>query len=82
MLGPRGRRLNPPGRLLTGLNWADRVPRFQPSFGAQAVLAGRVGKALVAQLDRASDYESEGRAFESLRVRHFLVPELVPLCGE
>ena len=24
----------------------------------------------VAQLDRASDYESEGRAFESLRVRH------------
>ena len=26
----------------------------------------------VAQLDRASDYESEGRAFESLRVRHIL----------
>ena len=26
----------------------------------------------VAQLDRASDYESEGRAFESLRVRHLL----------
>jgi hypothetical protein len=25
----------------------------------------------VAQLDRASDYESEGRAFESLRVHHF-----------
>ena len=25
----------------------------------------------VAQLDRVSDYESEGRAFESLRVRHF-----------
>src|SRR3546814_3831876 len=24
----------------------------------------------VAQLDRASDYESEGRAFESLRVHH------------
>ena len=25
----------------------------------------------VAQLDRASDYESEGRAFESLRARQF-----------
>ena len=27
-------------------------------------------KALVAQLDRASDYESEGYRFESCRVRH------------
>jgi hypothetical protein len=27
--------------------------------------------ALVAQLDRASDFDSEGREFESLRVRHF-----------
>ena len=27
--------------------------------------------ALVAQLDRASDYESEGQEFESLRARHF-----------
>src|SRR5579859_1573101 len=27
--------------------------------------------ALVAQLDRASDFESEGREFESLRARHF-----------
>jgi hypothetical protein len=26
--------------------------------------------ALVAQLDRASDFESEGREFESLRARH------------
>jgi hypothetical protein len=25
----------------------------------------------VAQLDRASDYESEGRTFESFRARHF-----------
>ena len=25
----------------------------------------------LAQLDRASDYESEGREFESLRARHF-----------
>ncbi len=29
-----------------------------------------VWQAPVAQLDRASDYESEGRAFESLRARH------------
>ena len=28
-------------------------------------------EAPVAQLDRASDYESEGRTFESFRVRHF-----------
>ena len=28
-----------------------------------------ISYAPVAQLDRASDYESEGRAFESLRVR-------------
>ncbi len=31
------------------------------------------GKAPLAQLDRASDYESEGREFESLRV-HFFPP--------
>lgn len=37
------------------------------------------GKAPLAQLDRASDYESEGREFESLRV-HFLSPP-VWLCG-
>ncbi len=28
--------------------------------------------ALLAQLDRASDYESEGRWFESSRARHFI----------
>ena len=28
------------------------------------------GRAPLAQLDRASDYESEGREFESLRARH------------
>jgi hypothetical protein len=30
----------------------------------------RTSQALVAQLDRASDFESEGREFESLRARH------------
>ena len=31
--------------------------------------------ALVAQLDRALDYESRGREFESSRARHFLTHE-------
>src|ERR1700744_5644861 len=30
----------------------------------------RATQALVAQLDRASDFDSEGREFESLRARH------------
>jgi hypothetical protein len=29
-------------------------------------------EALVAQLDRASDFDSEGRRFESFRARHHL----------
>ena len=33
---------------------------------------GPVKDALVAQLDRALDYESRGREFESSRARHFL----------
>src|SRR5579862_7600610 len=33
----------------------------------------------VAQLDRASDYESEGRTFESFRARHSLPRLRVPL---
>src|ERR1700757_2356862 len=32
----------------------------------------------VAQLDRASDYESEGRTFESFRARHFLRDTFTP----
>ena len=31
-----------------------------------------INDALVAQLDRALDYESRGREFESSRARHFL----------
>jgi hypothetical protein len=34
-----------------------------------AIVRARFGFALVAQLDRASDFESEGREFESLRAR-------------
>ena len=33
----------------------------------------------LAQLDRASDYESEGRWFESSRARHFLADPISPL---
>ena len=45
-----------------GLKFAHRPTRFRASPERR--------RALVAQLDRASDYESEGRAFESLRARH------------
>lgn len=34
------------------------------------VKAASLPEAPVAQLDRASDYESEGRTFESFRARH------------
>jgi hypothetical protein len=41
------------------------------TFAAKWLLCARVLRfALVAQLDRASDFESEGREFESLRARH------------
>ena len=45
--------------------------------GAMEQMAVRVvlsGSAPVAQLDRASDFESAGRAFESPRVRHKFIP--------
>ena len=54
-----------------------------PDFATPAILGreglrdrphppiGTPGSAPVAQLDRASDYESEGRTFESFRARHF-----------
>src|SRR6478672_2739002 len=38
-------------------------------------------KAPVAQLDRASDYESEGQGFESLRVYHSLSPATQKVAG-
>jgi hypothetical protein len=40
------------------------------TFAAKPLLCARFfAFALVAQLDRASDFESEGREFESLRAR-------------
>ena len=43
--------------------------RFRPCNGAPLRL-NPPNCGLVAQLDRALDYESKGRAFESLRVHH------------
>ena len=37
---------------------------------ARRAIIFALAHALVAQLDRASDFESEGREFESLRARH------------
>ena len=45
------------------------------AYGAQSFSGAyhpALDKALVAQLDRAPDYESGGREFESSRARHFL----------
>jgi hypothetical protein len=39
------------------------------TFAAKRLLCARFKFALVAQLDRASDFESEGRRFESVRAR-------------
>ncbi len=61
-------------------NWAScsaanfgncSLARCPVTFVANWLLcAASVRLALVAQLDRASDFESEGREFESLRARH------------
>src|SRR5690242_11015347 len=60
------------------LNRARRV-----TFAAKWLLCARVLRfALVAQLDRASDFESEGREFESLRARQtrtFAEASFIPL---
>src|ERR1700730_1772146 len=52
---------------------ARRTPRSTRQQAAGPVRTSLVIEpthALVAQLDRASDFESEGREFESLRARH------------
>src|SRR5581483_11577470 len=46
----------------SGLLLGNQVRAFWPETRENAP---------VAQLDRASDYESEGRTFESFRARHF-----------
>ena len=54
-----------------------RLTYVAPVFGTTMLIAddaqadqGPVKDALVAQLDRALDYESRGREFESSRARH------------
>ncbi len=47
------------------LHQGGLLSRFRPRRGS-------LRHALVAQLDRAPDYESGGQEFESLRARHFL----------
>src|SRR5262249_16045969 len=43
-------------------------------FRRELVIVRAPASALVAQLDRASDFESEGREFESLRAREINLP--------
>src|SRR5262249_61652069 len=50
-------------RLLSGYTVKSRIQGSNPCLSAIAPLA---------QLDRASDYESEGRGFDSLRAHHHL----------
>ena len=49
----------------------QRLARRQGAGPVRPSLVIEPTHALVAQLDRASDFESEGREFESLRARHF-----------
>jgi hypothetical protein len=46
------------------------LARWQGAGPVRPSLVIEPTHALVAQLDRASDFESEGREFESLRARH------------
>ena len=55
------RRVEKPGK---------NAPRGGPGLAFRRYPVIVRAKALVAQLDRASDFESEGREFESLRARH------------
>ena len=59
-----------PGESTVG-HWGQRTPRLlqlAPTL-ERAILCPAQG-ALIAQLDRASDYGSEGWGFESLSARH------------
>ena len=55
-------------RLLSGYRVLSLVPGSNP--GLSAISPERLG-APIAQLDRASDYESEGRRFESCWAHHY-----------
>ena len=59
------------GELASGAGkfWPQRISAGRVTFIAKSLLCARLSFALVAQLDRASDFESEGRRFESVRAR-------------
>jgi hypothetical protein len=58
-------------RLLSGYRVLSPVPGSNPGLSANFLaLAFRGANAPIAQLDRASDYESEGRRFESCWAHH------------
>ena len=63
-------------RLLSGYRVLSLVPGSNP--GLSATPPERLG-APIAQLDRASDYESEGRRFESCWAHHASVVARVGL---
>jgi hypothetical protein len=57
---------------LSGPVMQDAFPGLSLGSPIRPSLVIEPSHALVAQLDRASDFESEGREFESLRARHHL----------
>src|SRR5215510_7808070 len=61
---------------------APGVLTCQPRSGAFRLRPKPGARALVAQLDRASDFDSEGRRFESFRARHGLPLRPRPGSGE
>ncbi len=69
-----------PGAFDDGLE--QQMARRQGAGPARPSLVIEPTHALVAQLDRASDFESEGREFESLRARHSTIsqPKLFHNC--
>ena len=65
-----------------GLHSIRQLDSNSPANGTAGVIAAGTKSywhALVAQLDRASDYESEGQEFESLRARHLFPKPLILL---
>ena len=69
-IGRTAKSLSPSNRKL--LHSFGQLDRHSPAIGTADFIAAVFKSywlALVAQLDRASDYESEGQEFESLRAR-------------
>jgi hypothetical protein len=71
-----GRCETPAGVVLQSVRPHRKLREFASNFslalGEESLLLLALFHAPVAQLDRASDYGSEGLGFDSLRVRHLL----------